>query len=115
CNMRAYEPVSPVFPHHDTLVDHFTAQAGEVIVEASQYSADFLLVIEPAPLERTRDLLHDVPPLFVLCRDAEQAPILYEGRQHARTLVAFRRQRLAGEERLRDVLRTLREALQTLA
>ena len=49
--MRSHKPVATVFPHHNPLVNHFTAQAGKVLVECLEDSMHLLFVIETTPLE----------------------------------------------------------------
>lgn len=49
--MRSHKPVAAIFSHHDPLINHFTAQAGEVIVECLEDSIHLFFVIEPTPLE----------------------------------------------------------------
>src|SRR5579863_8055066 len=90
--MRAQQPVTPAFAHHNTLVDHFTAQAGNIIMESPQDGVHLLFVVEPTPLERTRHLFHNVAPFLVLRRNTDQPPIFDKSGYDSRAFFAFRRQ-----------------------
>src|SRR2546423_11236068 len=112
--MRAEKPVPPILAHHNPLINHLAPQARNVIMKLPQNGVDLFLFIEPSPFKGTSQLFHDITPLLILRRNADQPTFLEECCHYTRPLVTLRWQRIAGKEHLRHVLRTIRQALNTV-